>query len=78
MEKVISFSSSIKLPFIYPDEIKLPAELDKSLKDGFVVKNIYQELVMKKRSNKIWFWQTHETVYEYFIVMTIILEKKDN
>ncbi|MCE5204726.1 MAG: hypothetical protein LLF80_01280 [Porphyromonadaceae bacterium] len=78
MERVISFSSSIKAPFSLPNEIELPRELNQLLKDGFTVKSIYQESVLKKRSNKVWFWQTLETVNEYFVMMTIILEKKDS
>jgi len=78
MEKVISFSSSIKVPFSYPNEIELPRELNQLLKEGYSVKSVYQESVLKKRINKIWFWKTHETENEYFVIMTIILEKKNS
>lgn len=78
MEKIISFSSPIRDPFIYPNEIELPKELDKLLNDGFIVKNIHQETVLKKHKNKYSSWKVCEIEYEYFSVITLILEKKDN
>ncbi len=78
MEKIISFSSPVKDPFIYPDEIKLPEKLNKFLENGFIVKNINQETVLKKRKTKYSSWKVHEIEYEYFTVITLILEKKDD
>ena len=65
MEKIISFSSPVKDPFIYPDEIKLPEKLNKFLENGFIVKNINQETVLKKRKYKYSSWKVHEIEYEY-------------
>jgi hypothetical protein len=48
MENIISFSSPIKDPFIYPKDIKLPVELDNLLKDGFVVKSFKQDIICGK------------------------------
>ncbi|SFK99471.1 hypothetical protein SAMN05216357_11060 [Porphyromonadaceae bacterium KH3CP3RA] len=78
MEKVISFSSAIKPPFIYPTEIKLPDELEKALKDGFAVKSYNQEIILGKTVKKKQWGKEDVETKEYFIVMTFVLEKKDN
>jgi hypothetical protein len=78
MEKIISFSSPIKDAFIYPKEIKLPDELEKLLKEGYVVKSLNQDLILGKTVKKRNWGKEDIETKEYYIVATFVLEKKDS